>query len=64
LWWLLNRAYTVEYVKTVPAKCFSPAPKVKSCLVRLTKKKNVERVDFESLLEFLNLFSPYSRKTL
>ena len=32
LWWLVNRAYTVEYVKMVPAKCFSPAPKVKSCL--------------------------------
>lgn len=64
LWWLLNRAYVVEYVKTVPAKCFSPAPKVKSCLVRLTKKEQVEMVDFQSLLEFLNLFSPYSRKTL
>ena len=64
LWWLVNRAYTVEYVKMVPAKCFSPAPKVKSCLMRFIKKDTPENVAYEKLEDFLNLFSPYSRKTL
>lgn len=62
--WLVNRAYRVDYVKMVPAKCFSPAPKVKSCLVRFTKKDKTEAIDPNKLEEFLNLFSPYSRKTL
>jgi 16S rRNA A1518/A1519 N6-dimethyltransferase RsmA/KsgA/DIM1 with predicted DNA glycosylase/AP lyase activity len=48
----------------VPAKCFSPAPKVKSCLMRFIKKEKPESVSYEKLEEFLNLFSPYSRKTL
>lgn len=64
LWWLVNRAYVVEYVKMVPAKCFSPAPKVKSCLMRFIKKEQPEDVSYDKLEEFLNLFSPYSRKTL
>lgn len=64
LWRLVNRSYTVEYVKMVPAKCFSPAPKVKSCLMRFIKKEKPESVSYEKLEEFLNLFSPYSRKTL
>ena len=64
LWWLVNRAYTVEYVKMVPAKCFSPAPKVKSCLMRFIKKEKLEKVSYDKLEDFLNLFSPYSRKTL
>lgn len=64
LWRLVNRAYHVEYVKMVPAKCFSPAPKVKSCLMRFTKKEKIEAVDYQQLEHFLNLFSPYSRKTL
>ena len=61
---MVNRAYVVEYVKMVPAKCFSPAPKVKSCLMRFIKKEQPEKVSYDKLEEFLNLFSPYSRKTL
>jgi 16S rRNA A1518/A1519 N6-dimethyltransferase RsmA/KsgA/DIM1 with predicted DNA glycosylase/AP lyase activity len=48
----------------VPAKCFSPAPKVKSCLMRFIKKDSPEKIAYENLEYFLNLFSPYSRKTL
>jgi len=48
----------------VPAKCFSPAPKVKSCLVRCTKKAKIENIDPNALETFLNFFSSYSRKTL
>lgn len=62
--WLVNRCYTIEYVKMVPAKCFSPAPKVKSCLVRFIKKDSPENVEQKKLENFLNLYSPYSRKTL
>jgi len=64
LYWILNYAYEVQYLKTVPAKAFSPAPKVKSCLIWLIKKKETPRVPFEELVRFLDLFSPYSRKTL
>lgn len=64
LWRLVNRGYWVEYIKTVPAKCFSPAPKVKSCLLRFTKKEKTESVAYSALEAFLNHFAPYSRKTL
>ena len=64
LWWLLNWWYEVKYLKMVPPKCFSPAPKVKSCLVKFVKKERSEPVKFQTLELFLNLFAPYSRKTL
>ena len=64
LWWLLNWWYEVRYLKMVPPKCFSPAPKVKSCLVKFIKKGRSESVEFQTLELFLNLFAPYSRKTL
>ena len=64
LYWILNYAYEVQYLKTVPAKCFSPAPKVKSCMIGLIKKDNISNIKFNDLIEFLDLFSPYSRKTL
>ena len=64
LYWILNYAYEVQYLKTVPAKAFSPAPKVKSCLIWLVKKNEVPNIKFNELIRFLDLFSPYSRKTL
>ena len=64
LWRLLNWWYEVRYLKMVPPKCFSPAPKVKSCLVKFIKKERAESVKFQTLELFLNLFAPYSRKTL
>ena len=64
LYWILNYAYEVQYLKTVPAKAFSPAPKVKSCLIWLIQKDSIPNIPFEKLIEFLDLFSPYSRKTL
>jgi 16S rRNA A1518/A1519 N6-dimethyltransferase RsmA/KsgA/DIM1 with predicted DNA glycosylase/AP lyase activity len=33
LWFLLNFNYDVKYLRTVPAKDFTPPPKVDSCLV-------------------------------
>ncbi|MDR3169663.1 MAG: hypothetical protein LBU27_08220 [Candidatus Peribacteria bacterium] len=64
LYRLLNYAYHVQYLKTVPAKAFNPPPKVKSCLVSLVKKAEVPQLSFEALVSFLDAFAPYSRKTL
>lgn len=64
LYRILNYAYEVQYLKTVPAKAFSPAPKVKSCLIWLVKKNEIPNIPFDELIRFLDLFSPYSRKTL
>lgn len=61
---LLNYAYDVTYLKGVPAKCFKPAPKVKSCLLEF-RIKNVEfRIEWDKFVEFLEMFAPFSRKTL
>lgn len=62
--WLLNYGCTVTYLKWVPGKCFKPIPKVKSCLIQLTNKNEYPAFSFETLVEFLELFAPFSRKTL
>lgn len=62
--WLLNYSCEVTYLKWVPAKCFKPAPKVKSCLIQLTIKDKQPTISFEKVVEFLELFAPFSRKTL
>jgi len=64
LWWLVNYWYDVIYHKTVWAKSFNPPPKVKSCLVEFKKKEKTENIDFDNLVEFLDLYTPFSRKTL
>ena len=62
--WLINYWCTVTYLKWVPAKCFKPAPKVKSCLIQLVLKDVQASISFEQLVDFLELFAPFSRKTL
>lgn len=64
LWRLINYAYQIEYLKWVPAKCFNPAPKVKSCLVKLKIKNWELKIERERLIQFLAMFAPFSRKTL
>ena len=61
---LLNYSCDVVYLKGVPAKCFKPIPKVKSCLIQLTIKSEQLPIPFERVVEFLELFAPFSRKTL
>jgi len=61
---LLNFFYDVKYIKWVPAKCFKPAPKVKSCLIELRIKDEECRIERDKFVEFLELFAPFSRKTL
>jgi 16S rRNA A1518/A1519 N6-dimethyltransferase RsmA/KsgA/DIM1 with predicted DNA glycosylase/AP lyase activity len=48
----------------VPAKYFKPAPKVKSCLIQLTTKNEQLTINRNTFIEFLELFAPFSRKTL
>jgi len=64
LWRLLNYWCDVRYLKWVPAKCFKPVPKVKSCLIQLTTKNEQLTIDRDKFIEFLELFAPFSRKTL
>ncbi len=64
LWRLLNHSYNINYCKTVWPKSFNPAPKVKSCLVEFQKKDKKPDIDFSNLVEFLDLYSSFSRKTL
>lgn len=76
---LLNYAHDVTYTKTVPAKSFKPAPKVASCLIRITWKVETQQtwyhqkqfasvsnpyIPFSSLISFLDQYSQFKRKTL
>jgi 16S rRNA (adenine1518-N6/adenine1519-N6)-dimethyltransferase len=61
---LLNHSYDVRYAKTVPAKAFRPAPRVQSCLIALTRKEHPWPIAMDVLLQFLDVFAPYSRKTM
>lgn len=63
LYWLLNYTYKVIYKKTIWPKSFKPAPKVKSCLIEIIQN-DTANIIFLKLQEFLDLFSPFSRKTL
>lgn len=64
LWRLINYAYQVSYLKWVPGKCFKPIPKVKSCLVELGIRNQESGIGWERLIQFLEMFAPFSRKTL
>lgn len=66
LWRLINFAYVVKYEKTVSQNAFSPPPKVKSCLISIVQKdkEEIPNVDFEKLVNFLDLFNQFSRKTI
>lgn len=61
---ILNFAYEVKYLKTIWPKSFSPPPKVKSCLISLTPSDQLPDIKFWDFIDFLNIYSPFSRKTL
>jgi 16S rRNA A1518/A1519 N6-dimethyltransferase RsmA/KsgA/DIM1 with predicted DNA glycosylase/AP lyase activity len=48
----------------VPAKAFKPAPKVKSCLIECRMQSAECRVKWDDFIQFLEMFAPFSRKTL
>lgn len=64
LWRLLNYQYEVKYLKTVPAKAFSPAPKVQSAIFSLIAKPSVPTFSYEDMRFILDKISMYKRKTL
>lgn len=64
LWWLLNYHFEVKYLKTVPAKAFSPAPKVQSAIISLIRKKNTPGCHYGQVRVLLERISMYKRKTL
>ena len=64
--WLINYAYQVDFLKKVPPKSFSPAPKVDSAIIGLTSKPIQKFIfsDFPEFEEFLDKISGFSRKTI
>jgi 16S rRNA A1518/A1519 N6-dimethyltransferase RsmA/KsgA/DIM1 with predicted DNA glycosylase/AP lyase activity len=64
LWRLLNYQYTVKYLKTVPAKAFSPAPKVQSAIFSLIAKAQTSEFAYDDMVWLLDQISRYKRKTL
>lgn len=68
LWRLLNYQYEVTYLKTVPAKAFTPPPKVQSAVFSLVSRElmGLPPVSFsyEKMIDLLNKISLYKRKTL
>lgn len=64
LWWLLQYGYDIHISKTVPPKSFRPAPKVQSAVIVLQAKERLPDITFTDLVQFLEVFAPYSRKTL
>lgn len=64
LWWMLNYYFDVFYLKTVPAKAFSPAPKVQSAVIGLIRKKTTPGCSYGQMKVLLERISMYKRKTL
>lgn len=64
--WLINYSYHVEYCFSVSPKAFNPPPKVTSAVIHLIPKgkEDIPSIDFGELYTFLDLYSPYKRKTL
>lgn len=63
---LINYTYYVEYCFSVPSTAFNPPPKVTSAVIRLTPKsiENIPTLSYETMMIFLDQYSPYKRKTL
>ena len=62
--WMLNYHYDVFNLKTVPAKAFSPKPKVQSSIIFLRRKKETPANPYSQMKVLLERISMYKRKTL
>lgn len=60
---LLNHGHIVTYHKTIKASWFSPAPKVDSAIISITKTSQ-QAVDYHTMMEVLNSISWFKRKTI
>jgi len=61
--WLLNYEYNITFEFIVSATAFDPPPKVQSAVVSFRKKEKVD-IDFSRMIQFLDIVSQYTRKTL
>ena len=64
LWWIVNYFYDVKYLKTVPPKAFSPAPKVYSSIVQFIKKSETPKISFDDMIKTLDILASFKRKTI
>lgn len=64
LWFLLNRNYDIKYLRTVPADCFTPAPKVESAVVSFSYHWKNKDINFASFSKLIWILSSYKRKSL
>lgn len=60
----LSHLYDVEYLFSVPARAFVPAPKVESAVVRLKRKSDIINLEIEQFQKFAKLAFQQKRKTL
>ena len=61
--WLLNYEYDITFEFIVSATAFDPPPKVQSAVVSFRRKEKVD-IDFPRMIQFLDVVSQYTRKTL
>lgn len=60
----LNHYFNVKKVFDVPAKCFTPVPKVTSSVVLFERKENIYSLDEEDFFRFVKECFAQKRKTL
>jgi len=56
--------FDVEYIMSVPARFFSPPPKVVSAVIRMFPKKNIPDVDKKKFKNFISFLFSNRRKML
>ena len=64
--WLLNNEFEVTTTQIIPPNSFTPAPKVYSCVVKLTRRSEpmLSPIEYEQMLVLLDQINGFKRKTL
>lgn len=64
--WLLNNYFDITITQIIPAHSFTPAPKVQSCVVKLTRlsQPKLSPEEYIQMLVLLDQINGYKRKTL
>lgn len=64
--WLLNNEFEVTLTQIIPPHSFTPAPKVHSCVVKLTKlgQPMLSLSEYAAMLVLLDQINGFKRKTL
>jgi 16S rRNA (adenine1518-N6/adenine1519-N6)-dimethyltransferase len=61
---MMNLRANCSYLKTVKPSSFFPAPKVLSSIVSITKKENINRLDYQDFGHFIILLFTQKKKTV